>query len=131
MGHGLKVNVNPQPKKEAYFPVEFDPNYQTKENPRNKWKFWEILYGVVQDLYKKAEFEFDTEKEKKTDENGEVYYSTTVKRPVIYADATEILETIVTEQGIVGNYSVKVMADYGQDFLKMSLSVKSRRYGWK
>lgn len=92
---------------------------------------------ILKDLYKICELEFETEKgqkedgkknDEKQDENTEVECSTKVKRPVAYADATEILKTVVNERGIDGNYFVKVYSDYGQKCMKLSFSVIPEDY---
>lgn len=146
MGKKMTVTVNPKHKKEAYFPAEFFHNYQT--NTGASWQQMKILGNFIrcgagrksipkkllketsdkgkllQSLYKTGEFDFDIEKEKK-ESNAKERNETTgkAKRPVVYADATELLEAVISERHLIGNYFVKVMADSGQGFLKMSMSI--------
>lgn len=68
--------------------------------------------NTLEEYYQTGYFEFDVEKIK-----------TKIKRPVVWAYADELLERILEERNIVGNYKVKIMADGGQGFLKICMSV--------
>lgn len=46
-------------------------------------------------------------------------------RTVVYGNAGEIVDFVVEKREIIGNYTVKVMADGGQGFLKICLSIFS------
>ncbi|KAJ8672431.1 hypothetical protein QAD02_003690 [Eretmocerus hayati] len=48
------------------------------------------------------------------------------KRPIIYADAQELLEYVLEERSIIGDFNIKVLCDSGQGFLKLSMSVFPR-----
>ncbi|CAH0554824.1 unnamed protein product [Brassicogethes aeneus] len=67
---------------------------------------------TLEPFYKCAELEFDVSdcKEKQ-------------KRKVIYADAESILEAVITHRQLIGSPKIKVMADGGQGFFKICLSV--------
>lgn len=67
---------------------------------------------VLEDLYKIGEFDFDVEKSMLKQ-----------KRTVVYADAEELLESIVEKRQVIGHYQVKIMADGGQDFFKICMSI--------
>ena len=54
-----------------------------------------------------------------------------LKRPVIWADAEQLLEAVFTGRQIIGNYTVKVMVDGGQGFLKISMSIIPENYSSK
>lgn len=45
------------------------------------------------------------------------------KRPVIWADAETLVETVIEERNLIGGYTIKVMADGGQGFLKICFSI--------
>ena len=45
------------------------------------------------------------------------------KRPVVWANAEELLDYVVSDRKIIGHRNVKVMMDGGQGFLKVCLSV--------
>ena len=49
--------------------------------------------------------------------------SAKVKRPVIWADAQTLLEAVLDERDQIGNLNIKVMADLGQGFFKLSMSM--------
>ena len=69
----------------------------------------------LDDLYHVDTFNMDTE-------NG-------IKaRPVVYADCEEILDKVVEERGYVGRPSVLAMADGGQGFLKICLTILPQDY---
>lgn len=67
---------------------------------------------ILEDIYKEEVLEFDVK-------NCVIKK----KRPVIYADAEELLDCIITKRNFIGNVNVKVMADGGQGFFKISMSV--------
>lgn len=48
---------------------------------------------------------------------------TKAKRPVIFADAEDLLKFIVDERKIIGDYEVKIVADGGQGFFKVAMSI--------
>lgn len=72
---------------------------------------------ILKDIYKldSAEFDIDAGGIKK-------------KRPIVYANASELLDAIIDKREMIGYVSVKLMADGGQDFFKMSLTVLPEDY---
>lgn len=44
-------------------------------------------------------------------------------RPVVWADATELVEAVIDARGIIGYYTAKLMADGGQNFFKLCLTI--------
>ena len=69
----------------------------------------------LDDLYHVDTFNMDTEKGIKA-------------RPVVYADCEKILDKVVEERGYVGRPSVLAMADGGQGFLKICLTILPQDY---
>ena len=47
------------------------------------------------------------------------------KRPVIWTKAEDILESVIAQREIIGNFFIKIMADGGQGFFKISMTVIS------
>lgn len=72
---------------------------------------------IFNDVYKAEIQEFDCEK-----------IPLKQKRPVVYANAEEVLETVIEHRKIIGNVLIKVMADGGQKFFKISLSILPENY---
>ncbi|CAH0552491.1 unnamed protein product [Brassicogethes aeneus] len=66
---------------------------------------------LLDTFYQKGLFEFET-----ADGN----YQT---RPVVWANVNELLEEVLKERNLIGYYVVKVMADGGQGFFKVSMSI--------
>ena len=75
---------------------------------------------ALQDLYIGGFYEFDIEQS-----------SMKHKRPVIWADAKQLLEAVLPGRQIIGNYTVKVMAHGGQGFFKISMSIIPENYSSK
>lgn len=138
-GSKTSVVLNPIEKKQVKFSVESLENYQIntgatlndmkklnnflrcttgkKSVPSNITSHLSKKSKVLEHLYKDGIFEFDVEK-----------VGGKVKRPVIWADAEEILETVLIERQVIGNYFVKVMADSGQGSFKVSMSILPENY---
>lgn len=72
----------------------------------------------LEHLYKEGVFDFDIGKNKMEKE----------KRPVVWADAEELLNAILEERGETGNVLIKVMADGGQGFFKICLTIFPEKY---
>ena len=51
-----------------------------------------------------------------------------VQRPIIYADAEELVAAVTDARGYIGAVAVKVMADGGQGFLKICMTVLPENY---
>lgn len=45
------------------------------------------------------------------------------KRPVVWANASKLLKEVIEKRNLIGSYVVKVMADGGQGFFKVSMSI--------
>ena len=50
------------------------------------------------------------------------------KRPIVYADAESVVSAVIDARGYLGSASVKVMADGGQGFLKICVTVLPENY---
>lgn len=138
-GRKTRLVLNPDVRKEVIFTAEGLENYQvnTRSSLNDMKKLSNFLRSYagkksvptsitnhlsrtskkLQDLYKEGIFEFDTEKSTQKAE-----------RAVVWADASELLETIFIQRNIIGNYLVKVMADGGQGFCKISMTVLPENY---
>lgn len=69
-------------------------------------------------FYNTGRFEFDTGTDKTSKQI----------RPVVWANATELLDCIIDRRNIIGNVMIKVLADSGQGFLKLSMTVLPEDY---
>lgn len=66
--------------------------------------------NLLESCYKAGNFSFDTKMGKEN-------------RAVVWADAEELVSSVIDARNLVGNYSLKVSADGGQGFLKVCLSI--------
>lgn len=71
---------------------------------------------LFENIFKSDFCEFDTDKKMKE------------RRPVVWADAAELLEAVVEHRNQIGNFHVKLMADGGQKFFKMSMTIIPENY---
>ena len=133
-GKPAKVTLNPATSKRAIFfsPDHLD-NLQTNEGfsdrkmekitnfirtsagkksiPSNYRQHRQEKSKILLDCYKKDHFEFETSEGKSF-------------RPVIYADAMQLVERIIEERQTEGsNMNFKVVSDGGQNFFKICLSI--------
>lgn len=92
-------------------------NVGRKSIPANYNQHMSQASKVLKDLYKVSLYKFDCEK-----------ISDKQERPVVYADAEELLDTIIEKRNFTGNCIVKVMADGGQGFFKVSLTILPENY---
>lgn len=83
-------------------PVDYQKHVSEKSN-------------ILEIFYKDAIYEFDVTGSEKRQ-----------KRPVVWADAEELLQFIVEERRIQNNFVVKAMIDGGQNFFKISLSIMTK-----
>lgn len=67
---------------------------------------------VLKDVYKVGSHVFDVEG-----------VDTKKNRPIVYADCEELLEAVVDYRNLIGDYYIKIMADSGQGFFKISMSL--------
>lgn len=91
---------------------------------------------TLKDLYKTGYFEFDLSKkinkeESSTEKDGKqqklVKTDLKEKRPVVWADAEELLDAVICHRQFVGDLDIKITADDGGGFFKISMSVSSRK----
>lgn len=73
--------------------------------------------SLLKSVYKTGIYEFDCEGA--TDKQY---------RPVVYANAEELLDEVIAKRNLVGNIVIKVMADGGQSFFKISLTIMPGNY---
>ncbi|XP_043473381.1 uncharacterized protein LOC122505669 isoform X2 [Leptopilina heterotoma] len=73
---------------------------------------------LLSDLYQHDVREFHVEGVKNTKE----------KRPVVFADAEAIVSKIIKLRNLIGDYHIKILADGGQGFFKMFLTLISQNY---
>lgn len=85
--------------------------------PKNYREHFSFKSKIFEKVYNCSSCDFEVENSKLKE-----------SRPVIWADAENLLNVILTERNIIGNYKVKVMADGGQGFFKVSLSVLPEDY---
>ncbi|CAH0560625.1 unnamed protein product [Brassicogethes aeneus] len=71
---------------------------------------------TLENVYHEGVFKFDVE-----------HKSTKEERPVIWADAQELLDNVVEYRNLIGHCNVKITADGGQGFLKVCMSVFPRK----
>lgn len=75
------------------------------------------MSNSLKDVYKTGVYEFECEKS-----------ANKALRPVVYADAEELLDVVIEKRNLQGNVTVKVMADGGQGFFKISLTILPENY---
>ncbi|CAH0550992.1 unnamed protein product [Brassicogethes aeneus] len=75
---------------------------------------------ALEPLYKINEFEFEIE--------GKYAENKKAKRPVVWCDAEGILNEVIERRNETGNVAVKVMADGGQGFFKICLTIMPKNY---
>lgn len=78
---------------------------------------------VLEEVYQEGVFEFDIEgKDDKEESKKEL-------RPVIFADASELLVAVCEKRGISAyDVELKLLTDGGQDFYKMCLSIIPKEF---
>ncbi|CAH0558944.1 unnamed protein product [Brassicogethes aeneus] len=138
-GSIARVLLNPKPKKEVFFFSEEKlNNFQINSSnssrqmekftnfirccagknsiPKNYREHLKEKSKILGDIYKVGTYLFDTTGDEHTSEN----------KPVIYADAEELIGKVNEERQSVGNINIKVLADGGQIFFKICLSMFPR-----
>lgn len=96
---------------------------------------------TLENVYRSDTLEFDVENnaanqkkaiggQKNSKQKRTVAKKITLKqrRPVVWANAEEILNTVIDKRGLIGNYLVKVMADGGQGFFKIGMTIIPEDY---
>lgn len=81
-----------------------------KSIPKNYMQHVSEKTNTLEKFYKSNVLKFDVEKSNLKED-----------RTVIWADAEELLEAVIDERNLIGNYVVKVMADGGQGFFKVNM----------
>lgn len=72
---------------------------------------------LLEDVYYNSMLNFDIEGSKPKEQ-----------RPVIWANASELLDAVVEKRNIIGNVVVKIMADGGQGFFKICMTILPEGY---
>lgn len=125
-----RVAINTKERKNVHFTAETLDDYQVKTGAsgRNMTKLTNFIRKtagrnsvpadyrthcsetgkILETFYSEGIFEFDVGSGKSAKQES---------RPVVYARASDLLEAVIKERNLKGNYSVKVMADGGQGFL--------------
>ena len=134
LGRPLRLTVNPPPRKEPKFSFENHNQYQmatcsSSNNMELITNFIRTCTGkrsispnfreklrsnskTLEDCYKSTECKFDVSGSDKKQ-----------KRTVVYANAERLLEAVIAHRELKGSPKIKVMADGGQGFFKICLSV--------
>lgn len=73
--------------------------------------------NILKDFYKYDMFDFDVEKS-----------DIPQKRPVVWCNSEEILEEVIVKRSLVGDYVIKIMADGGQGFFKVCMTILPGNY---
>ncbi|CAH0547031.1 unnamed protein product [Brassicogethes aeneus] len=75
-------------------------------------------FKTLDSLYSEGIFKFHTGIDK-------IYKQ---KRPVVWANAIDLLDSVIERRSIIGNFLIKVMADTGQGFFKLSMTILPEGY---
>lgn len=141
-GRKLRVSVNPKEKKNFEFTEESLDNFRIhtsssitkmkdvtnfircttgrKSVPKNYLQHMLDSSKTLEGIYKHGFYEFDSE-----------ISTTKQKRPVVYADAQQLLDAVIEKRNLIGNILIKAMADSGQKFFKTSLTILPEDYSPK
>lgn len=87
--------------------------------PKDYLKHTSEQSRVLADVYKVDLFELECES--KANISKEL-------RPVVFANAGELLEAVIDNRKLEGNFLIKVMADGGQGFFKISMTILPENY---
>ena len=137
-GKNLRIIVKPDIKK-IYFDEEKIYNYQVHTTsslnqmkkflnflrtssgknsvPKNMYQKMSDRGKILKNLYKNDNYDFEVEKSECKE-----------KRPVVWADAEELVEAVISERKITGRHVIKVMADGGQGFFKICFTILPESY---
>lgn len=136
-GRKKRITINPSVHKEVVFDEESLDNLRVKLGhsgsqmkkvtnylrchvgrkciPVNYFKHMTEVSNSLKNVYKAGSFEFECSAKKEV-------------RPVVYADAEELLDEVIIKRNLQGNVTVKAMADGGQGFFKISLTILPENY---
>lgn len=134
----LKIVLNPSEKPSIVFDTKTLDNFQTNVNAsaNDMKKITSMLRSAagrksvpsyyndhvsarsrdLDDVYQTSLAYFDT------DSGGKQ------ERPVVWANAEQLVEAVVTKRNLIGNYKIKIMADGGQGFFKLSMTLLPEDY---
>lgn len=138
-GRPCRVMVNPTKKQNVEIPIENFENLRSNmnfslETVKNIANFMRATVGKksvpkflvkqlaqqskrLEDVYIKGSEYFDC------DDKGPKKI-----RPFVYAVASELLDSVVAKRKLEGNITIKLMADHGQGFFKISMAVLPENY---
>ena len=138
LGKSLEIAVKPEEKKVFFDEKKLD-NYQVNVDeslngmkkltnfirssasrdsvPPNYYEHMHKKGNILKPLYKNGVYKFDVEKQDKKED-----------RPVVWADVESLVDKVVKERQLIGNYQIKLMADGGQNFFKISMSIIPESY---
>lgn len=134
-GSKKTICVNPEKEKKVLFPLDSFANFKTNTGSSyNAMK--KFITFVRHHSGKKSVPSFAIQNISKQGKILEEFYQAEVfdfditghnsvqeKRPCVWTDAEKMVEAVVTAREIIGNYTIKVMADGGQGFFKICFSV--------
>ena len=136
-GRKLRISINPEEKKAVKYSKEDLHNLQgalgtSNNNMHVVTNFIRCKAGrnSIPTNYKQQLSNSTTEfknmyKNKTVEFDG--YGGTKTSKPMIFADATEIVELVSSERGY-SDYIIKILADGGQKFLKFCISIIPKEY---
>ena len=88
-------------------------NFGRKCIPVDYTKHMSTRINKLESVYQEGNFEFDDI------EKSNIKMS----RPVIWAEADKLLDKVLEQRELVGDFNIKIMADSGQGFMKLTMSV--------
>ncbi|CAH0558605.1 unnamed protein product [Brassicogethes aeneus] len=137
-GKQAKIIINPVNKKKVEFSQERLNQYQIhsgsssnqmriltnflrsnagkKSVPKNYRNSVKEKSQILQSIYQSGTYEFEIDHGRKE------------KRPAIWADAEELVNMVIEQRRHIGNCKIKIMADGGQGFFKICLSLIPENY---
>ncbi|CAH1104522.1 unnamed protein product [Psylliodes chrysocephalus] len=136
-GSKARVQLNPRIVEDIVFPEKSLDNFQLhmgsslnqmakftnflrthvgrKSVPSNYREHLGNKSRILEDVYQTEKLYFDCESGDKKSE-----------RPVVYGNAEQLLDIVLEERQQVGNVNIKVMADGGQSFFKICMSIMGK-----
>ena len=88
-------------------------NFGRKCIPVDYTKHMSTRINKLESVYQEGNFEFDDI------EKSNIKMS----RPVIWAEADKLLDKVLEQRELVGDFNIKIMANSGQGFMKLTMSV--------
>ena len=90
--------------------------YWKKSVPAHIIKHLSEKSTTIDTLYTEGRFEFDTDT------------SSQRMKPVVWENATNLLDSVIDHRKIIGNILIKVMADGQQGYFKLNMTVLPEDY---